>query len=105
MYNKVIKQAPVLFNQAKLEAELAGLTPWKYVNGSLHRDVELTDFETTWAFLNKIAMRSHLWGHHPTLTTTYNRVSISLTTHDAGGVTNIDVKMAKQIEKYLTKSQ
>lgn len=61
-------------------------------------------------------MRAHLWGHHPSITTTYNKVSLELTTHDlkdesseaafsgtstTGGISDIDIKLAKKIEEYI----
>lgn len=61
-------------------------------------------------------MRAHLWGHHPSIATTYNRVSLELTTHDLrddsseiassgtstmGGISDIDIKLAKKIEEYI----
>ena len=64
------------------------------------RNISFKDFETTWSFLNQLAMRSHLWGHHPTVTTTYNKVSLRLTTHDTNGVSDIDLRLVAKIEGY-----
>ncbi|AET39624.1 4a-hydroxytetrahydrobiopterin dehydratase Ecym_4592 [Eremothecium cymbalariae DBVPG len=102
MYNKISKQAAILLQSPELKAGLAALPHWKYANGALFRDFQLRDFESTWSVLNQIALRSHLWGHHPTITTTYNKVSLILTNHDLGGVTDIDMKMARRIEKYIS---
>lgn len=60
-------------------------------------------FATTWTFLNDVAFLAYTLKHHPTITTTYNRVHLSLTTHDAGNtVTYKDIQLALAItERYL----
>ncbi|CEP23180.1 phhB [Cyberlindnera jadinii] len=100
MYNKITKQAAQRLSQADIKTHLTKLPGWTLKDGSITKDFELKDFEKTWSFLNRVAMRSHLWGHHPTILTTYNKVCITLTTHDIGGVSDIDVKLAKRINGY-----
>ena len=121
MYNKIVRVKPVKINSKELASQLAKaqLTPyWKVSpNGSsLIRTCEFPNFETTWGFLTQVSMRAHLWGHHPSIATTYNRVSLELTTHDLrddsseiassgtstmGGISDIDIKLAKKIEEYI----
>ncbi|CDO96501.1 unnamed protein product [Kluyveromyces dobzhanskii CBS 2104] len=101
MYNKIVKQVPVLLPPKILLQELRKLPNWHLLDNELVRDYRFKDFEETWGVLNKVAMRSHLWGHHPTITTTYNKVQFRLTTHDLSGVSDADVMLASRIEKYL----
>ncbi|CEP60842.1 4a-hydroxytetrahydrobiopterin dehydratase LALA0_S02e00870g [Lachancea lanzarotensis] len=100
MYNKVKRVAAIRLDSAEISRLLGSYPSWNYDGSKLTRNLTLRDFETTWSFLNQIAMRSHLWGHHPTITTSYNKVSLQLTTHDVGGVSNIDRKMIEKIESY-----
>lgn len=61
-------------------------------------------FAKTWQFLNGVAFQAHRAKHHPTITTTYNRVDLRLTTHDAGNkVTENDVKLATSIHEIFGK--
>ncbi|SCU92032.1 LAFA_0F07492g1_1 [Lachancea sp. 'fantastica'] len=100
MYNKVTRIAAKRLSSAEISRLLASYPRWNYDGSKLTRNLILQDFETTWSFLNQLAMRSHLWGHHPTMTTSYNKVSIQLTTHDVGGVSDVDMKMVAKIESY-----
>lgn len=72
-----------------------------YVVWSFLVNTHNTNTRAQQGFLNKVALRSHLWGHHPTIATTYNTVRITLTTHDVGGVSDIDVKLARKINSYV----
>ncbi|SCU94947.1 LADA_0G12464g1_1 [Lachancea dasiensis] len=100
MYNKLTKIAGVRSGAAEISQLLVRYPRWSYDGYKLVRNLKFRDFETTWTFLNQLAMRSHLWGHHPTITTCYNRITLELTTHDVGGVSDIDMKMAVRIENY-----
>ncbi|CAL9730678.1 hypothetical protein MOUN0_K01508 [Monosporozyma unispora] len=110
MYNKISKVAYVKIPSSELSVKLSklGLLPnWSVKictqHQSLVRECSFPDFETTWSFLNQVAMRAHLWGHHPTIKTTYNKVNLELTTHDidGGNISDIDLKLAKRIESYI----
>ncbi|GME68530.1 unnamed protein product [[Candida] boidinii] len=69
----------------------------------LYRNFKFKTFEDTWAFLTKIAMRSHLTAHHPTIINTYNKVTLELNTHDVNGLTDLDFKLAKRFSDYAFK--
>ncbi|CAB4256896.1 similar to Saccharomyces cerevisiae YHL018W Putative protein of unknown function [Maudiozyma barnettii] len=116
MYNKTLRVNAVrvgLKEVKNLLVDEAPLSQWQITNGgsNLVRECTFKTFEQTWAFLTQVSMRAHLWGHHPTVITTYNRVRIELTTHDipndsttpssSGVLSDIDIKLAKQVEKYL----
>lgn len=68
----------------------------------LEADLQFKNFKKTWKFLNAVADHAHSVKHHPTLTTTYNKVNIRLTTHDAGNrVTEKDLSFAMFVENQL----
>ena len=56
------------------------------------------DFQEAWGFMSRMALVAEKMDHHPEWFNVYNRVDVTLTTHDAGGVTQKDVKLAKAME-------
>ncbi len=78
------------------------LTSWTELDGRLRRDFEFNDFSEAFAFMTRVAMLAEQHGHHPDWSNTYNRVSVSLTTHDAGNtVTEADRRIAADIDDLL----
>ena len=65
----------------------------------IQRDFTFTDFVTAWTFMCRIAAKAEGMDHHPDWSNVYNRVSIRLTTHDAGGLTTLDLHLADQIHQ------
>ncbi|KAH3899893.1 related to Putative pterin-4-alpha-carbinolamine dehydratase [Saccharomycodes ludwigii] len=105
MYNKLSKIAPIAISHQELLKQLALTLPdWQLssTGKSIIKNYTLPNYENTWAFLQQVAMRSHLWGHHPSITTVYNKVKIELTTHDVNGVSDIDIKLGTKIDKYAS---
>jgi 4a-hydroxytetrahydrobiopterin dehydratase len=75
---------------------------WQEKNNQLNRTFEFKDFKEAFAFMTKVALVAEKMDHHPTWTNTYNKVDISLNTHDAGNiVTDKDHKLAKAIDSLL----
>jgi len=73
---------------------------WKEENNQLKRSFEFKDFVEAFAFMTKVAFAAEKMDHHPTWSNVYNKVEISLFTHDAGNsVTDKDVKLSKLIDK------
>lgn len=67
---------------------------------SLTRDFKFKDFISAWAFMNKVALIAEKMDHHPDWSNSYNKVSISLSTHSAGNkITDKDRNLAGQIDK------
>jgi 4a-hydroxytetrahydrobiopterin dehydratase len=87
---------------AALETALAGLDGWEVRDGSLHREVELADFRAAFAFMTRVAFDAEELNHHPDWSNVWNRVTIDLSTHDAGGITDLDVELAKRISAVAT---
>ena len=76
---------------------------WKEQNNVLVRDFKFKDFNEAIDFVNKVSVIAENMQHHPDIFIySYNRVKISLTTHDQGKVTDKDTKVAEMIDKLLT---
>jgi 4a-hydroxytetrahydrobiopterin dehydratase len=74
---------------------LAGLPGWSVVNGQLHREFVFQNFSEAFAFMTRIAMAAEAANHHPDWSNSYNRVTVNLSTHSAGGITEADLALAK----------
>lgn len=80
---------------------LAPLKGWKKVRGrdALAKDYRFGDFNEAFGFMTRVAIKADQMDHHPEWSNVYNNVSITLTTHDAGGVSERDVALAKFIDR------
>lgn len=75
---------------------------WSILQGKLHRDLVFGDFVAAFAFMTRVADAAEELGHHPEWFNVYNRVSIDLSTHDAGGaVTEKDFELARRIDQLV----
>ena len=72
---------------------------WKEADNKLYRKFEFKDFSEAFAFMTRVAMEAQKMDHHPLWTNVYNTLEIWLSTHDAGGVTERDVKIAEAINR------
>lgn len=77
------------------------LPRWAIKNGKLHRELIFADFSEAFSFMTKVALHAEKMNHHPEWFNVYNRVTIDLMTHDAGGITSNDVELAKFIESVI----
>ena len=84
-----------------LEAELKQLDGWTIKNGKLHREFKFASFVEAFGFMSSLALVSEALGHHPEWFNVYNRVTVDLTTHDAGGITQKDVDWARKANQFL----
>ena len=85
----------------EIDEALKGLPGWKRNGDTLAKSFEFKDFAQAWAFMAKVAKAAEKQDHHPDWTNVYNKVQIRLSTHDSGGVTAADFKLAKKIEEAL----
>lgn len=85
------------------ETALRTLDGWSYDTAAdaLARDIKFRDFSEAFAFMARVALLAEAAGHHPEWSNVYNKVSIRLRTHDAGGVTQKDVDLATAIGKLI----
>ena len=84
-------------NLDDVKEQLATLTGWRLDdNGlSIKRDFRFADFNEAFAFMTRVALYAERHDHHPEWFNVYNRVEITLSTHDAGGVTERDIDLAR----------
>jgi len=74
------------------------LPAWSLVNGKLRRELRFADFVEAFGFMSRVALVAEAMGHHPEWSNVWNRVVIELTTHDTGGLSNLDVQLAQRID-------
>jgi 4a-hydroxytetrahydrobiopterin dehydratase len=77
---------------------LAGLKGWKLAGNAIQKQYTFANFKEAMFFVNAVAGVAEKAGHHPDISVTYNRVTLSLSTHDAGGITAKDFDLARRIE-------
>ena len=74
---------------------------WALQDGKLHKDFKFKDFATAFGFMASVALLAEKLNHHPEWSNVYNRVTIDLTTHEAGGISALDFDLATRIEQLL----
>ena len=88
---------------AKIAAALRQLKGWKVVAGKLHREYRFADFAHAFGFMAASAIAIEAMNHHPEWFNVYNRVTVDLTTHDAGGISAKDIELAKKLDSFAKK--
>ncbi len=83
------------------ETALAGLAAWRAAEGrdAIVRTFQFKDFNAAFGFMSRVALLADKLDHHPEWSNVYNRVEVLLATHDADGVTELDVKMARFMDE------
>jgi len=89
---------PVLLPDDELHNWLGQNPQWTYDGERLHRSLMFDNFRSAFAFMTHVALQAEKTDHHPEWSNVYNRVEIALTTHDAGGVTELDLSLAATID-------
>ncbi len=82
-------------SQTDIDEELKNLAGWSVVNEKLHKEFQFDSFNQAFGFMTRAAMQIEKMNHHPEWFNVYNKITIELTTHDAGGITKNDVNLAK----------
>jgi 4a-hydroxytetrahydrobiopterin dehydratase len=90
-------------NETQLQTALANLPHWKLEHDEIVQTATFSDFKQAMKFVNCVAQLAENAGHHPDIDIRYNQVRMALVTHDAGGITQNDINLAKEIEKELRK--
>ncbi|MES2573828.1 MAG: 4a-hydroxytetrahydrobiopterin dehydratase [Bacteroidota bacterium] len=72
---------------------------WKVKGKFLHREIVFKNFVEAFSFMTAVALLAEKANHHPDWKNSYNKVTIALSSHDAGGITNKDFNLAKEIDK------
>lgn len=81
-----------------IEKHLEKLPEWDYADNAIHTEYEFNNFKDCFSAMSRIAFECEALNHHPDWSNTYNILNITLSTHDAGGVTIKDIKLAQAIE-------
>ncbi|GAA4282145.1 4a-hydroxytetrahydrobiopterin dehydratase [Gaetbulibacter aestuarii] len=81
-----------------IEKKLLRYPDWDYFDDALHAEFEFENFKDCFSAMSRIAFECEAQNHHPNWTNVYNVLTISLSTHDAGGVTDKDFKLIEAIE-------
>ncbi|MFS8858289.1 4a-hydroxytetrahydrobiopterin dehydratase [Synechococcus sp. H55.7] len=90
---------PVKLSEAEIQAKLEELPGWSLQEGKLHRQFQFRSFVEAFGWMSSVALVAESMGHHPEWTNVYNRVRVDLTTHDAGGITELDFTLAQRMNE------
>jgi 4a-hydroxytetrahydrobiopterin dehydratase len=107
MNQKRIIIMPAALTVSAIDDELQTLDGWIFERDQIGRDIifrnfEFDDFSKAWAFLTRLALVAEQINHHPELLNVYNRVKITLTTHDIGNkVSDLDIHLARRINQLI----
>lgn len=82
----------------EMTQQLAKLDGWKVVNGKINKTFKFEGFVQAFGFMTMVAMEAEKMNHHPEWFNVYDTVRVDLVTHDIGGISNYDVKLAKTMD-------
>jgi len=77
------------------------LPGWSVKNDKLYKEFQFNDFNQAFGFMTRAAMEIEKMNHHPEWFNVYNRITVELTTHDAGGITDNDVNLARILNSLI----
>jgi len=89
----------VRLTDADIRGRLAALPGWELRDNSLHRELQFRDFVDAFGFMASVALIAERMSHHPDWSNVYNRVTIDLSTHDVGGVSENDFTFAAAVSQ------
>jgi 4a-hydroxytetrahydrobiopterin dehydratase len=96
---------PRRLSDTEIQTALTQLTGWSLQGNKLHRQFKFANFNEAFGFMTRLALVAEKMGHHPEWFNVYNRVTLDLTTHDAGGITELDVKLAEQANGFAGQNE
>ncbi|MDC0639054.1 4a-hydroxytetrahydrobiopterin dehydratase [Nitrosopumilus sp.] len=82
-------------SETEITEELKKLEGWAIKDNKLHKEFQFDSFNQAFGFMTRAAMEIEKMNHHPEWFNVYNRITVDLTTHDAGGITNNDINLAR----------
>lgn len=91
---------PKKLSPEEVAARLDELPGWDLDGGKLHRSYRFTDFNEAFGFMARVALVAETLNHHPEWSNVYDRVVVHLTTHDAGGLTDLDFALAAKMDAF-----
>jgi 4a-hydroxytetrahydrobiopterin dehydratase len=84
---------------AQIDEALRGLDGWTRAGDAIERSFRFADFVTAFGFMSSCALVAESMNHHPEWSNVYNTVEVTLSTHDAGGLTQLDVELATRMSE------
>ena len=87
-----------LLSDSEIESRLSDLEGWERAGDAITKTFELTDFVGSVEFVDRLVNPAEELGHHPDLSISWNRVTVSITNHAAGGLTANDFELARRID-------
>ncbi len=90
---------PQKLTDADIGARIGELPGWAIAGGKLHKEFRFGDFTQAFGFMAGVALIAEAMGHHPEWSNVYNKVVIDLTTHEAGGISDLDFDFARRVER------
>lgn len=90
---------PARLSAKNVDTRLKKLSGWKRVKGTLHRTFTFSDFPEAFAFMARVALAAEKMNHHPDWSNAWNKVTVDLSTHDAGGITKLDCALAAEMNR------
>jgi 4a-hydroxytetrahydrobiopterin dehydratase len=88
-------------SEAEISQQLQTIPGWQLRDGRIEKTFQFANFLEAIAFINRLVNPAESLGHHPDITINYNRVTLSLTTHDVGGLSNLDFGLAREIDRLI----
>jgi len=85
-------------SEQEIETRLLRFPDWEYYDDAIHAEFEFENFKDCFSAMSRIAFECEALNHHPDWSNVYNVLTISLSTHSAKGVTDLDFKLAEAIE-------
>lgn len=85
----------------QIAAGLDALPGWQLKDDRLHRELKFKNFVQAWGFMTQVAILAEQMNHHPEWSNVYSRVTIDLTTHEAGGISQLDFDLARKINQLV----
>ena len=94
-----MRQAPPQLSQEQLDEAMRTLPRWSLLEGKLHREYSFKNFVNAFAWMSACAMIAEKMDHHPEWSNVWSKVVVDLQTHESGGVTELDLRLARKMEK------
>jgi len=91
----------IKLSESIIEEKLKNLPGWSLKNDKLYKEFQFNDFNQAFGFMTRAAMEIEKMNHHPEWFNVYNRITVELTTHDAGGITDNDVNLARILNSLI----
>jgi 4a-hydroxytetrahydrobiopterin dehydratase len=93
--------ADASLTDAEVDARLGEIDGWTFTDGTLRRELTFADFSEAFGFMARVALVAESMNHHPDWSNSWNKVTVEITNHDAGGVSEICFTFAAKVNALL----